>query len=143
MSIDAKKALVLRFVEVWGRGSLDLVDELAASDITVAYPLLPDELHSAEAFKQRLAQIHAAIPDLEVTTNELVAEGDKVVLRWTLEGTHRGTFAGIPATGKRVHLTGITIYRVVEGKVVEERGEEDALGLWRQLGALPAPTSTA
>ncbi len=139
MSSDDNKAIVTRFVQVWGTGGLGLVDELAAPDITVAYPLLPEELHSAEAFKQVLAQVHSAFPDLALAADEPIAEGDRVAVRWTLQGTQRGELLGIPATGKAVRWSGISIYRLVGGKVAEERGEEDALGVLRQLGVIPTP----
>jgi steroid delta-isomerase-like uncharacterized protein len=69
----------------------------------------------------------------------MIAEGEKVVARWTCRGTHRGHFPGLPATGKTVQWSGMTIYRIVDGKVVEEKGEENVLGLLRQLGVLPQP----
>ena len=71
--------------------------------------------------------------------DELIAEGDKVVVRWTFAGTQRGAFGPIPATGKSVRWTGISICRIADGKVIEDRGEEDALGFMRQLGLVPTP----
>jgi steroid delta-isomerase-like uncharacterized protein len=140
MSIDENKALVRRFVEqVWAKADVAAVEQLVHPDITVAYPLLPAPVHGREAFKQVLAQVQAAIPDLQATVDELIAEGDKVVVRWTLAGTQRGAFGPIPATGKRVRWTGIGICRIADGRVIEDRGEEDALGLMQQLGLVPTP----
>ena len=139
MSADDNKALARRFIQVWIPGNLGLVDELAAPDITVIYPVLGEPLHGAEAFKQLLAHSHAGTPDAEVSVEEQVAEGDKVAIRWRISGTHRGELLGIAPTGKSLAWTGITIYRLAGGKVAEERGEEDALGLMRQLGVIPAP----
>ena len=90
-------------------------------------------------FKQLLAHFHAACPDVEISTDEQIAEGDKVVTRWRVHGTHRGELLGVPPTGRPLAWTGITIHRLVDGRVVEERGEEDALGLMRQIGV---PTSS-
>jgi predicted ester cyclase len=77
-------------------------------------------------------------PDLEKTVDDLVGEGDKVVARWTTWGTHTGSFQGIPPTGRRVSLTGITIFRLEEGRIVEEWSESDTLGLLQQIGAIPS-----
>jgi steroid delta-isomerase-like uncharacterized protein len=143
MSSDENKAIVIRFGQVWSTGELELVDELASPDMTVAYPLLPEELHSADAFKQVLVAFRAAFRDLKGEFDEPIAEGDRVAVRWTLQGEHRGDLFGIPATNKTVRWSGISIYRLAGGKVVEERGEEDALGLLRQLGVIPMPAEAA
>jgi steroid delta-isomerase-like uncharacterized protein len=138
VSIDENKAIIRRFGQVWGRGSLATVDEFADPSFSVYYPLLGEPIRGSEGFKQFLTQFHAAFPDVEVTLEDVIAEDDKVVVRWTLRGTHQRELLGIQPTGKRVAWTGITIYRLARGKVVEERGEEDALGLLRQLGVIPA-----
>ncbi len=78
-----------------------------------------------------------AFPDSDLQIEEEIAEADKVVIRWIFSGTHQGSLLGIPATGKKVRWTGITIYRIVDGKVLEERGEEDFLGFFRQIGLVP------
>ena len=143
MSADDNKALARRFIQVWIPGNLGLVDELAAPDITVSYPALGEPLRGEEAFKHLLTHFHAAVPDAEVSVEEQVAEGDKVAIRWRISGTHRGELLGIAPTGKSLAWTGITIYRLAGGKVAEERGEEDALGLMRQLGVIPAPAQAA
>jgi predicted ester cyclase len=84
--------------------------------------------------------VHSGLPDADVSVEEEIAEGDKVVIRWTLRCTHMSELMGIPPTGKQVTWTGITIYRLADGKIVEEKGEEDSLGLMRQLGAVPTLT---
>lgn len=78
-----------------------------------------------------------AFPDSDLQIEEEIAENDKVVIRWSFSGTHQGILLGIPATGKKVKWTGITIYQIVDGKVMEERGEEDFLGFFRQIGLVP------
>lgn len=138
MSTEANKATVRRFVQVWGKGSLDTIDELAAPNFSVYHPLLRETVHGPEAFKQVLMVIHAGLPDVEVVSENEIAEGDQVAVRWTMHGTHSGELLGIPPTGKQVTLTGITIYRLADGKIVEERGEEDALGFMQQLGVIPS-----
>jgi steroid delta-isomerase-like uncharacterized protein len=134
------KTLARRFAEeTWGKRNLAAVDELATSDLVVSYPILPEVVRGREAFKQLLTQFHAAFPDIRVTIEDSIAEGEQVVVRWTAHATHRGDLLGIPATGKPARWTGVSVYRIAGGKVVEERGEEDALGLLRQLGVGPAP----
>jgi steroid delta-isomerase-like uncharacterized protein len=134
MSVDENKALARRFLQVWAPGNLSLLDELAAPEIMVIYPVLGEPVRGAVAFKQLLAHFHAACPDVEISVQEQIAEGDIVVTRWRVKGTHRGELLGISPTGRSLAWTGITIHRLVGGRVVEERGEEDALGLMRQIG---------
>ena len=138
MSIDENKRLVRRYAQVWNPGNLGLLDELAAPDIVLSYPALPEPVRGIEALRQFLAAFHAAFPDGQYVVEEEVAEGDKVVLRWRITGTHRGELLGIPPTGRPVAWGGIAIFTVANGRVVSERGEEDALGLMQQLGLLPA-----
>ena len=144
MSIEENKAIVRRFVEeVWGKADIAAVEQLVHPDITVAYPLLPEVVHGREAFKEVLAQVQTALPDVHASLDELIAEGDKVVARWAMAGTQQGAFGSIPPTGKSVRWTGISICRVADGQVIEDRGEEDALGLMQQLGVVPAPEQVA
>ena len=137
MSTENNRAIAHRFAQVWGKESLALIDELASQELSVSYPILPDVIRGTEGFKQFLTGFHAAFPDADVTIEDEISEDDKAVVRWKLRGTHLGELLGIPPTGKQVEVTGITIYHIVGGKVVEERGEEDALGLMRQLGIVP------
>jgi steroid delta-isomerase-like uncharacterized protein len=137
MSTEENKAIARRFAQVWNRGGTEVIDELAAPDLVVSYPLFPAEIHGPAAFKELLAGVYKAFPDLGLRVDDIIAEGDKVAARWTTWGTHQGDMPGLPATGKRAEWTGITIYRIADGKVVEERGEEDGLRMLRQLGAIP------
>ncbi len=79
-----------------------------------------------------------AFPDIERTVEDLVAEGDKVVARWTAVGTHTGPFQGMPPSGSRATSSGITVFRIADGRIVEEWSESDMLGLLQQIGAIPA-----
>jgi steroid delta-isomerase-like uncharacterized protein len=94
-----------------------------------------------EGLKAFNRMIRAAFPDWHSTPEELVAEGDVVVERWTGRGTHRGEFQGIPPTGEQVEVPGVVFYRIRDGKIVEFRGSFDGLAMLRQLGALPQPAS--
>ncbi len=89
--------------------------------------------------KQALTMWRAAFPDLTVTAEEMIAEGDKVAVRTVVRGTNSGEFMGMPATGKQVTMTGIEILRIADGKVVERWGELDMMGMMQQLGVIPPP----
>lgn len=136
MSTEANKAVVRRmFEEAWNRGDLDVVDELLAADARdhrdPDVPSFPDHL------KEMIILHRRAFPDLRYTVEDLIAEGDKVACRLTLTGTHRGTFRGIPPTGRTIAVEQIHIVRVVEGKGREHWAALELLDLLRQLGALP------
>lgn len=99
-----------------------------------------NELRGVDAVKAIVLPLREAFPDLRHTINDLVAEGDRVAVRWTMEATHRGPFAGIPATGKRVTLRAISIYRFQDGRVAQLWAQVDRFGLMQQLGAVPQAT---
>jgi steroid delta-isomerase-like uncharacterized protein len=125
--------------EVWNRGNYAVVDELVASDYLGHSSIPGDETHGREGYRQFYAALRQAFPDLYVTIEDQIAEGDRVVTRWTACGTHRGEFQGILPTGKQGTITGTTIHRLANGKVVECWTNADDLGLLAQLGAVPAP----
>ena len=133
MSAKENKAIVKRWnEEVWNKGNLDVIDELAdASYINHA------DGGDREAFKQYAMTIRTAFSDGSIAIEDMVAEGDKVAVRWTMLGTHTAEYMGIPATGKRIKTTGISICRLVEGKIVEDWSNMDALGFLQQLGVVP------
>jgi steroid delta-isomerase-like uncharacterized protein len=135
---EANKALYRRVIEEgWNQHNLALLDEFYAD--CVYYNPATGEV-KGEALKQFLASMLAAFPDIRFTIEDLVAEGDKVVTRWSGTATHQGEFMGLAPTGKQVPVTGMTIDRIVEGKVVEERVELDTLRFFQQLGAVPQAT---
>ena len=138
--MENNKDIARRFIQIWAKGELDIIDKLASSEISVYYPPFPDGIKGIESYKQELTKVRSAFGDADIEIDDEIAEGEKVVLRWTYSATHQAESpSGIPATGKKVTWTGITIYRIVDGKVVEERGEEDSLRLFRQLGIIPEP----
>jgi steroid delta-isomerase-like uncharacterized protein len=136
MSTEEHRALVRRFdEEVWNGRNLSRVDELFADNHifrAAGSPPLDREGH-----RQMIAHFQDAFPDGRNTSEELLAEGDKVVQRWTFRGTHHEAFQGIPPTGRPVTLTGISIWRVDGGTIVESWHELDTLGLMQQLGVIP------
>ncbi len=132
MSLEENKALVRRyFEEVLNKGNLALLDEIFASD-SVWRPIGLPEMRGVEARRQFITGIRAAYPNIHFTIEEMMAEGDKVVLRWTDSGTQTGEWMGIAPTGKRVDGIGASIFRVSGGKIVEW----DALGYYQHASAI-------
>ena len=138
---EQNKTLARRvFEEVYNQGKLSAADELAAGDFVVHMP--SQAIHGREGIKQYVALLRAAFPDIHFTIEQQVAEGDRVVTRWTARGTHLGEFQGIPPTGKQVRVTGTDIDRIVNGKAVECWINMDELGMMQQLGAVAAPAQS-
>jgi predicted ester cyclase len=142
MSTEENKALVRRFFEeVFNQKQLDRADAFVAWDY-LDHAALPGQGPVLEGAKQqRWAVYFAAVPDLHATIDDLVAEGDKVAVRFTVEGTQQGELLGVPPTGKHFRFSDYCIYRLAEGKVAETWEQPDLLGLMQQLGVLPAPGS--
>jgi predicted ester cyclase len=138
MSTESAKALVRQVVDDWNKADLDALDEhLDPATYVNRDPNNPDVTDFA-SYKRWAAAARTAFPDLRVTIDDLIAEGDKVAKLWSFEGTHEGEFMGLAPTGKRITWSGITIYRVSGDRVVECIWRTDALGLLQQLGAIPA-----
>jgi steroid delta-isomerase-like uncharacterized protein len=124
----------------FNEGKFELVDRLVASDAVNHDPATPAQMRGVrgpEVVKRMATMYRAAFPDLRITVDDVIAADDKVVLRWHSEGTHRGELAGLAPTGAHGSVTGMTIDRWKDGKVVEAWAEWDNLGLARQLGAAP------
>jgi len=143
MSLDENKAIVQRILsEFWIGGNLAVLDKLLAPDCINHEQSNPEQRGKA-ACKQWANDVRLVnrrgFPDYDITPEDIVAEGDKVVKRWVFQGTHSGEFAGIPPTGKRVTMRGITLYRLAQGRVSEMYWNYDVFGLLQQLGAIPAP----
>jgi steroid delta-isomerase-like uncharacterized protein len=138
MSLEANKALIRRWCEVWNTGDLGAVGEFVVPDYVRHDPNGP-EVRGPEAERQLVAMYLGAFPDLHFTIEHLVAEGDMVLARLTARGTHRGELLGIPPTGKQVTLAVMDLFRLADGKIAEQWVTMDVLGLLQQLGAIPAP----
>ncbi len=137
---EENKTFVRRFYEeVWGKGNLDVADELYAENFVDHNPVDPDLPSGIEGFKQMVPMFRTAFPDMQFTIEDLIAKGDKVVSRLSIRATHQGEFMGIPPTGKQASITGIDIIRIVDGKMVERWGEVDMLRLMQELGVVPPP----
>ena len=130
------KALILRaYEEIWNQGNLDSIDEIVAPDCRAYSPQNPNDPVSIEAAREEVAAARAAFPDLTRTAEELVAEGDRVTVRFRITSTQRGEFCGLPPTGKEIELYAITVYGIENGKIAYEWTISDSLGLMQQLGA--------
>ena len=134
---EANKALTLRYwEEVANKGNLDLIEEICAPDYVCHE--VDQDIRGPEGVRQFIFMLRAAFPDLHVTVEDVIAEGDKIVQRWTGRGTHQGELMGIPPTGNRVSVAGITISRFKDGKVSEEWEVYDMMGMMQQLGVIPS-----
>ena len=138
MSTETNKATVRRMIEqVWNKRRTDLIDEFYTQDVVehiVGYP----SSSGLQAVKEGTAILLNPYPDQRITIEEEIAEGDKVVQRWTSRGTHQGELLGIPPTGKQITTTGVTIYRLVNARIAEVWFFPDNLGTLQQLGVVPA-----
>ena len=137
---EANKSLVRRwFEEVWNQGREETIDELFAAN-GVGYGLGDTDapLHGPSGFKPFVANLRGGLPDIHMTIDDIMAEGDRVTVRITVEGTHKGGQLAVAPSGKRVRIAGIVIVRIANGQIVEGWNSWDQLGLLRQIGALAA-----
>ena len=138
MSAEENKALVRRWIEEgWNQGNVAIIDELAAPDF-VDHHLAPGLPPNADGHKAWFQVARAGFPDLQLTIEDMIADGDRVVARMTVTGTQTGEFMGLPPSGKLVSVTAIGISRIADGKSVEYWEIFDALGLMQQIGAIPS-----
>jgi steroid delta-isomerase-like uncharacterized protein len=141
MSIEENKAIVRRYQEIYNSNNVEGLNEVVAEDLLTPR-MMPGMPQGLEGAKKIHMGTLVGMPDWHTQIEDLIAEGDKVVARITMTGTHTGDFFGFPATGKKISFTGIYIVRIVDGKIAEHWGEEDSLGLLQQLGGMPTPSSS-
>ncbi|MHC4121833.1 MAG: ester cyclase, partial [Planctomycetota bacterium] len=130
---EANKAIMLRAEEFWNTGDMAIADEVYSADFVNHDPTAPDVV-DLESYKGFAAATRAGMPDFHVTPEVIIAEGDRVASCWTATGTQTGELVGIPPTGIQARWTGVTIYRIDDGKVVEAWWSKDLAGLLEQLG---------
>ena len=142
MSAEENKAIAQRYWDLWNTGNLTSIDEIFTPD-HVFHDVAGGVSRGTELIKRNIPPWRTAVPDLHFVLEDVCVEGDKVIVRWTAHGTHRGDLevAGfipkIPATGKQVTFSGIDIYHIRGGKIVESWRSWDRLSLLQQLGAMP------
>jgi steroid delta-isomerase-like uncharacterized protein len=136
---EENKAFVKNCLEeLWNKGNLTASEDFFSKTVNYVDPVLP-ETRGVEAVKQVITMVRTAFPNFHLTFGDLIAEGDKVVIRYTGRGTHKSEFLGIGATGKQFETTGTTTCRLAGGKIVEMWLNWDALGSMRQLGVVSLP----
>jgi steroid delta-isomerase-like uncharacterized protein len=129
--------------ELFGAGKYELADELIAAGAVGHDPALPESPVGPEGVKESARGYRTAFPDLTITVDQVIAEGEYVATRWTARGTHKAELFGIAATGKESTVTGISIDRWQNGKIVESWVNWDTLGMLQQLGAVPTAMQMA
>lgn len=138
MSVEENKALVRRYQEAYNANRLDALDAILAPDL-ISHNMLPGVPAGLQGAKLVHQGLQAAFPDQHTTVEDLVAEGDRVVMRFTVAGTHKGPLMGMPATGKGYSVPGISIFRIANGRIAEHWGVFDQMSVMQQLGLAPMP----
>jgi steroid delta-isomerase-like uncharacterized protein len=137
MPTDNKSTAKRILEEAWNRGNLEALNDVVASNY-IGHDTLGPEIRGLDGLKKRVHSLRTAFPDLQLNIEEMFADGNTVITRFSSRGTHKGNFEGVAPTGKSCKVTGITISRFSDGKLVEAWVQTDALGLMQQLGVVPA-----
>ena len=137
MSMDAA-ALGRRFFEdVLGTGNWGVADEIVAADVVMHHPSSPTPVSGREAVQGFLSAFRAGFPDFHMAVEDAFGVDERAAVRWRMSGTHEADLFGIPPTGKKVNVAGISVVRIANGKIAEDWVSEDSLGMMRQLGVIP------
>ena len=140
---EHNKAIVRRLVEeLWNKGNLSVADELFAPNYEHHDASTLDFGRGPESEKKRATLYRTAFPDVRLMIEDIIAEGEIVMTRWSCRGTHKGDLSGIAPTGKQINISGVTIARLANGKLAEGWVNWDALGLMQQLGVVPELAKT-
>ena len=138
MSIETNKLVMHRFTEFINTASEKLAGELISPNAIFHVPGRAEPLKGPAGYLSIIGMMRVGFPDIRWTLEEMIAEGDKVAARFTMRGTHQGTFFGVAPTGKKIEVAAMNFYRLSGGQFVEERGQPDLLGLMQQIGAIPS-----
>jgi steroid delta-isomerase-like uncharacterized protein len=139
MSAESNKALSRRLLEeAFNAGNIDVIDELVTTDFVNHDAALPEPMIGPDAAKASIRGYRTGFPDLRITVEEQIADDMGVATRWSAKGTHEGELMGMGPTGKQATVTGITIDRIVDGRIAESWTNWDTLGMLQQLGVVPA-----
>jgi steroid delta-isomerase-like uncharacterized protein len=139
MPMESSEAVMKRFVEFINTADAQLARQVIASDAVFSAPTHAEPLGGPAGYLELLAILRNGFPDIHWTMEETITEGDRVAARFTMRGTHRGDFFGIPPTGKQISVQALNFYHLADGQIVKEQGQPDLLGIMQQIGALPAP----
>jgi steroid delta-isomerase-like uncharacterized protein len=137
MTIEANKAVMQRFTEFINTANENLAAELIAPNAVFHVPGAPEPMRGPAGYLAVIGMMRSGFPDIHWTLEEMIAEGDRVAARFIMRGTHRGSFFGVPPTGRVVEVQAMNFYRLSGDQLVEERGQPDLLGLLQQIGAIP------
>lgn len=135
-TLESNKKTAREYWEYFAKGDVQQVEKLWGSDYKLHFPGKTNALTKEES-KLLMKEYNTGFPDMKVSIEDQIAEGDLVVTRTTFGGTHKGDFQGFVASNKKIIVTGISTQRIVDGKIVEEWSEFDALGMMKQIGAIP------
>jgi steroid delta-isomerase-like uncharacterized protein len=144
MSADNKAIVRRLYEEVWNKRKLEVIIEIISPSHALQGPNFFGSSIGPEAYKRQVLLFLAGYPDLHWAIEDTIAEKDKVVACWTMSGTHKGDYMGVPATNKKVSVDGMTVHQLANGKIMDSYANWDALGMMQQLGvvALPGPGKT-
>ena len=137
MTIENNKLTMQRFTEFINTASEKLAAELISPDAIFHVPGRDEPMRGPSGYLMVIGMMRGGFPDIQWTLEELIAEDEKVAARFTMRGTHEGPFFGVPPTGRKIDVQAMNFYRFSEGRIVEERGQPDLIGLLQQIGAVP------
>lgn len=142
MSVEQNKSIARRWIEDgWNKHNVNIIDDLYTPDVVQYDPATPGIVDSAEALKQYISRLLTAFPDIQITLDDLVAEGDKVFLRFTARGTHLGLFMDVPPSGRSATVAGMLLFHFKNSKIDTVWVNFDALGMLQQMGVIPMPNA--
>ncbi|WP_029112278.1 ester cyclase [Mycobacterium sp. URHB0044] len=139
MPLESSEAVMKRFVEFINTADEQLAGQVIASDAVFYAPTHAEPLRGPGGYLELLAVLRNGFPDIHWTVEETIAEGNRIAARFTMRGTHQGDFFGIPPTGNEISVQALNFYHLADGKIVNERGQPDLLGIMQQIGAVPTP----
>src|SRR5271165_4698247 len=138
MSIEPNKVIMHRFTEFINTAGEKLAAELISPNAIFHLPGRSEPLKGPAGYLAIIGMMRGGFPDIQWTLEDMIAEGDRVAARFTMRGTHQGTFFGVPPTGEKIEVTAMNFYHLSGGQFVEEHGQPDLLGLLQQIGAIPS-----
>ncbi|KAF9949973.1 hypothetical protein BGZ72_008273 [Mortierella alpina] len=137
MTLEANKSIMKQFVDFINTADEIMAEKLIAPNAVFHVPGNPEPMSGPAGYLAIIGMMRAGFPDIQWTLEEMVAEGDRVAARFIMNGTHQGTFFGVPPTGKKISVQAMNMYRLSNGMFIEEYGQPDMLGLLKQIGAIP------
>jgi len=137
MTVEANKQTMHRFTEFINTASDKMATELISPNAIFYVPGRPEPLKGPDGYLEIIGMMRSGFPDIQWTLEEMIAEDERVAARFTMRGTHQGTFVGVPPTGNKIKVQAMNFYRLSGGQFVEERGQPDLLALLQQIGAAP------